>query len=188
MITVDDITGHDMHAATVMGQVGSMLRQANPRPSPYSPASAVTALGAACSVLPIEPGGTLVHARLDPVHNGPRWRLTWSNAVHPPPLLRTPDAHVALLTEHDIFLHQDFGHPTAPSTSAHSLRARPCCSIPTGSSSAPATTSTPPSQELVALLARHGDGSLPHLVRRISKPLADPHPGDDVVVLAVRVP
>ncbi|MER5903313.1 hypothetical protein ABT150_24950 [Streptomyces mirabilis] len=42
--------------------------------------------------------------------------------------------------------------------------------------------------ELVALLARHGDGSLPHLVRRISKRLADPHPGDDVVVLAVRVP
>lgn len=41
---------------------------------------------------------------------------------------------------------------------------------------------------LVAVLARHGDGPLPDLVRRISMRLADPHPADDVVVLAVRVP
>ncbi|MEU9991502.1 SpoIIE family protein phosphatase [Streptomyces sp. NPDC048045] len=41
---------------------------------------------------------------------------------------------------------------------------------------------------LAGLLARHGDGPLPDLVRRISKRLADPRPGDDVVVLAVRVP
>ncbi|MFE2070432.1 SpoIIE family protein phosphatase [Streptomyces sp. NPDC059467] len=188
IITVGDITGHDMHAATVMGQVRSMLRQATLDHPPYSPATAVTALEAACSVLPIEANGTLVHARLDPVHNGPGWRLTWSNAGHPPPLLRTPDAHVALLTEHDILLHQDFGP-------AHRTEHRR--TLPPGSTlllytdglvERPGHDIDAAIAELVALLARHGDGSLPHLVRRISKRLADPHPGDDVVVLAVRVP
>lgn len=36
-VTVGDITGHDMHAATVMGQIRSMLRQAtldHPRTAP----------------------------------------------------------------------------------------------------------------------------------------------------------
>ncbi|MEU5538523.1 SpoIIE family protein phosphatase [Streptomyces sp. NPDC020362] len=42
--------------------------------------------------------------------------------------------------------------------------------------------------QLVSLPARHGDDPLPDLVRRISKRLADPHPGDNVVVLAVHVP
>ncbi|MFF2127389.1 PP2C family protein-serine/threonine phosphatase [Streptomyces olivochromogenes] len=126
-------------------------------------------------------------ARLDPVHNGPRWRLTWSTAGHPPPLLRTPDAHVALLTEHDILLHQDFG----PSHRIEHQRTLPPGSTlllhTDGLIERPSHDIDTAIAELVALLARHGDGSLPHLVRRISKRLADPHPGDDVVVLAVRV-
>ncbi|GAA3274019.1 hypothetical protein [Streptomyces lavendulae] len=51
-----------MHAATITGQVRSLLRQ--------------TTLDAACSVLPTETGGTLVHARLDPVDGSPHWTLT----------------------------------------------------------------------------------------------------------------
>ncbi|MFI1446107.1 SpoIIE family protein phosphatase [Streptomyces virginiae] len=42
--------------------------------------------------------------------------------------------------------------------------------------------------QLVALLARHGDRPLPELIHRISNRPADPTPGDDVVVLALRVP
>ncbi|WP_328965513.1 SpoIIE family protein phosphatase [Streptomyces virginiae] len=42
--------------------------------------------------------------------------------------------------------------------------------------------------QLVALLARHGDLPLPELLHRISDRPADPAPGDDVVVLALRVP
>ncbi len=70
MVTVGDITGHDMHAATVMGQIRSMLRQATLDHPPHSPATALAALDAACAVLPIEAGGTLVHARLDPAAPG----------------------------------------------------------------------------------------------------------------------
>ncbi|MEU6897466.1 SpoIIE family protein phosphatase [Streptomyces virginiae] len=39
MVTVGDITGHDMHAATVMGRVRSMLRRATLDRPPYSPPS-----------------------------------------------------------------------------------------------------------------------------------------------------
>ncbi|MFB7784811.1 hypothetical protein ACFY0N_38810 [Streptomyces vinaceus] len=37
----------------------------------------------------METSGTLVHGRLDPVDGSPDWTLTWSNAGHPPPLMRT---------------------------------------------------------------------------------------------------
>ncbi|MFI1769943.1 PP2C family protein-serine/threonine phosphatase [Streptomyces sp. NPDC020800] len=146
-ITVGDITGHGRHAATVMGRVRSMLRPATLDHPPYSPARAVAALEVACSIRPIK-AGTLVHARLAPVRDGPGWYLTWCNAGHPPLLLRTPDAHVALLTEHDILLHQSLGgfHRTdhrrtlSPGSTlllyTDGLIERP--GTPTGSSSAPA--------------------------------------------------
>lgn len=42
--------------------------------------------------------------------------------------------------------------------------------------------------QLAALLVSHGDKPLPELLRRISNRLADPPPGDDVVMLALRIP
>ncbi len=188
MVTVGDITGHDIHAATIMGQIRSMLRQATLDHPPYSPATALTALDTACSILPLEAGGTLVHARLDPADGGPGWTLTWSNAGHPPPLLRTPDGRVALLEEHDILLHRDLGP-------FHRTEARR--DLPAGSTLLFYTDGLIERRghdidaslaQLVALLARHGDRPLPELLHRISNRPADPAPGDDVVVLALRVP
>ncbi|MGW4913967.1 PP2C family protein-serine/threonine phosphatase [Streptomyces sp. NPDC004270] len=96
----------------------------------------------------------------------------------PPPLLRTPDAHVTLLTEHDILLHQDFGpsHRTE-----HRLTLPPHSTLllyTDGLVEHPGHDIDAGIAQLVALLARHGDEPLPHLVRRISRRLADPHPGD----------
>ncbi|MFI5670880.1 SpoIIE family protein phosphatase [Streptomyces sp. NPDC051704] len=188
MITVGDITGHDMHAATIMGQVRSMLRQATLDHPPYSPATALTALDAACSALPMETSGTLVHARLDPVDDSPDWTLTCSNAGHPPPLLRTPDGHVTQLVEHDVLLHRSLGpfHRTE--------HQRP---LPPGSTLLLYTDGLVERRgrdmdaavaQLISLLARHGRRPLDELLRRISNRLADPAPEDDVVLLAVRTP
>ncbi|MEU9237603.1 GAF domain-containing SpoIIE family protein phosphatase [Streptomyces subrutilus] len=188
MITVGDITGHDMHAATVMGQVRSMLRQATLDHPPYSPATALHALEAACSALPIEAGGTLVHARLDRADGGPDWRLTWSNAGHPPPLLRTPDGRVTSLVEHDILLHRGLG----PFRRTEHRR-----DLPAGSTLLLYTDGLIERRghdidasiaQLVALFARHGDRPMGDLLRRITSRPATPAPGDDVVVLALRVP
>jgi hypothetical protein len=50
-LTVGDIAGHDMSAATIMGQVRSMLRQADFDHPDRGPAAAVTAVENACTVL-----------------------------------------------------------------------------------------------------------------------------------------
>lgn len=188
MFTVGDITGHDMHAATIMGQIRSMLRQATLDHPPYSPAAALTALEAACSALPVEAGGTLVHARLDLADGGPDWTLTWSNAGHLPPLLRTPDGRVTTLVEHDVLLHAGLG----PFQRTEARRA-----LPAGSTLLLYTDGLIERRghdidaciaQLVALLAHHGDRPPAELLRLISRP-PDPAPGDDdVVVLALRVP
>ncbi|MFF4297300.1 GAF domain-containing SpoIIE family protein phosphatase [Streptomyces vinaceus] len=188
MITVGDITGHDMHAATIMGQIRSMLRQATLDHPPHSPATALTALDAACSVLPMEASGTLVHARLDPVVSSPDWTLTWSNAGHPPPLLRTPDGHVTELVEHDLLLHRSLGpfdrtehqRPLAPGSTL--------LLYTDGLVERRGRDMDAAVAQLISLLARHGRRPLDEVLRRINTRLADPAPEDDIVLLAVRTP
>ncbi|MFD4867068.1 SpoIIE family protein phosphatase [Streptomyces sp. NPDC058412] len=188
MVTVGDITGHDMHAATIMGQIRSMLRQATLDHPPYSPATALTALDAACQVLPIEAGGTLVHARLDLADDSPDWTLTWSNAGHPPPLIRTPDGHVTQLVEHDVLFHRSLG---PFDRTEHRRRLSPGSTLllyTDGLVERRGHDMNAAVAQLVALLARHGGRPLDELLRRISNRLADPPPEDDVVLLAVRTP
>jgi serine phosphatase RsbU (regulator of sigma subunit) len=101
-ITVGDITGHDMRAAAVMGQVRSMLRQADLH-NDLSPAGAVTAVEESCERLSLEATGTLIHGHLRPA-GGAAWRLTWTNAGHPPLLLCHLDGQTEQLGEHDLLL------------------------------------------------------------------------------------
>lgn len=188
MVTVGDITGHDTHAATVMGQIRSMLRQATLDHPPYSPARALTALEAACSVLPVEASGTLLHARLDHADAGPDWTLTWSNAGHPPPLLRTPDGRVTTLVQHDVLLHRGLG----PFQRTEHRR-----DLPAGSTLLLYTDGLVEHRghdieasiaQLVGLLARHGDRPPAELVHLLCGRPAHLDSADDVVVLALRVP
>lgn len=188
IITVGDITGHDMHAATIMGQVRSMLRQATLDHPPYSPATALTALDAACSVLPMETSGTLVHARLDPVDGSHDWTLTWSNAGHPPPLLRTPDGNVAQLLEHDVLLHPSLGPFDRTEHQRPLLPGSTLLLYTDGLVERRGHDMDTAVAQLVALLARHGNRPLDEVLRRISNRLAQPAPEDDVVLLAVRTP
>ncbi|WP_160145160.1 SpoIIE family protein phosphatase [Actinacidiphila yanglinensis] len=86
-LTIGDIAGHDLDAATSMSQLRSMLRViAYDRPDPDSPAECLARLDRVVEGLDIAPLVTVVHANLVPRPGG-RWRVAWSNAGHPPPLL-----------------------------------------------------------------------------------------------------
>ncbi|MFE4633602.1 PP2C family protein-serine/threonine phosphatase [Streptomyces sp. NPDC056773] len=114
-LTVGDITGHDMRAAALMGQVRSMLRQADHDHPGKGPDQALTALERACRRLDLPASGTAFHAHLRPAADG-YWHLKWSNAGHPAPLLATADGVVESLTEHDVLLH--YSLPPGPRTCA----------------------------------------------------------------------
>jgi serine phosphatase RsbU (regulator of sigma subunit) len=66
-LTVGDITGHDMRAATIMGQVRSMLRQADLDLHQQGPAQILTAVEDASYTLSLDATGTLIHAHLSPL-------------------------------------------------------------------------------------------------------------------------
>ncbi|MFF0216028.1 GAF domain-containing SpoIIE family protein phosphatase [Streptomyces vinaceus] len=103
-VTVGDITGHDMQAAAVMGQIRSMLRQADHDFPGRGPDQSMTAVERAWLRLGIEASCTMIHAHLTPDLDG-SWHLKWSNAGHPPPLLADPDGTVEHLVRHDVLLH-----------------------------------------------------------------------------------
>lgn len=139
------------------GTTASTTRGPGPRACRPTAAAALTALDAACSILPMETSGTLVHARLDPVDDSPDWTLAWSNAGHPPPLLRPPDGHVTKLLEHDAMLHRSLG-PFDRTEHRRSLLPGSTLLLSTeglvehrGQDMDAAVT------QLIALLARHGD-------------------------------
>ncbi|MFI5762418.1 SpoIIE family protein phosphatase [Streptomyces sp. NPDC051563] len=187
-LTVGDITGHDMRAAALMGQVRSMLRQADHDHPGEGPEEALGALERACRRLDLPASGTAVHAYVRPVADG-HWHLKWSNAGHPAPLLLTPDGAVESLTEHDVLLHHAL--PPGPRTCG--------------------TRSLPPGSTLLlytdGLIEERGT-DIDENVERLARELAAAPPGirlhallrslldavgpreaeDDTVLFAVRVP
>ncbi|WP_406146824.1 GAF domain-containing SpoIIE family protein phosphatase [Streptomyces sp. NBC_01012] len=185
MLSIGDIIGHDVQAAAVMGQVRSMLRQATLGHSAHSPAAALDAVDRAFEALPLGPGATAVHARLDA--DAGRWHLTWSNAGHPAPLLRTPDGRVSLLDPHDLIL---LGAPSGLPRHDHA------CELPLGSVLLLYTDGLVERRDTdidttiaqaAATLSAHGDQPLRQLLEALSHGLADAPQRDDVAVLVVRV-
>jgi GAF domain-containing protein len=187
-ITVGDITGHDMNAAATMGQVRSMLRQADFDHRGQGPARAVTAMERACHALPLDATGTLVHAHLHPAPGGGGWNLTWTNAGHPPPLVAGPDGRTERLDQHELLLwpgKRDY-HRTgyqrllSPGTTlllyTDGLVERRRQDIDQAIGLAARALTAASGQPLAGLGA--------HLTGRIAGPAAE----DDVVMLLVRVP
>ncbi|MGW1596146.1 PP2C family protein-serine/threonine phosphatase [Streptomyces sp. NPDC002343] len=86
---IGDVVGHDLRAAADMSQLRSMLRalyyDQNVPPSTCL-ARLDHIMHAALSETPI---ATVLLARLEPADGS--WRLRWSSAGHPPPLLLLPD-------------------------------------------------------------------------------------------------
>ncbi|MCX4448159.1 GAF domain-containing SpoIIE family protein phosphatase [Streptomyces sp. NBC_01789] len=185
MLSIGDVIGHDVRAATVMGQIRSMLRQASLDDPAHSPATALDAIDRAIDTLPLGLGATSVHARLD-LDDG-RWQLTWSNAGHPPPLLHTPDGGVSILDDHDLIL---LGTSDNPPRHDHTR------DLPPGSVLLLYTDGLVERRDedidagaahTAAVLARHADKPLPLLLEALSTGLSEIPQRDDVAVLVVRV-
>ncbi|HZZ52505.1 MAG TPA: SpoIIE family protein phosphatase, partial [Pseudonocardia sp.] len=123
-VTVGDITGHDMHAATVMGQVRSMLRQGTWDHPGQSPAAVLTALEQACAGIGLGASGSLVHGHLRRLPDRPgHWLWRWVNAGHPPPLHLRPGSPARLLEGHGILF--GFGHLTPRDRCTHEVVLEP---------------------------------------------------------------
>lgn len=184
-VAVGDITGHDMQAATIMGQTRSMLRQAMLDHPHHGPAAAVTALEQACKVLDLNVTGTLLFGRLVPASAG--WEFTWTNAGHPWPLLVQPDGRVQNLQAHDLLLHPGLD---AGRRSDHRrwlgmgsvLLLYTDGLVERRGGSIEETT-----EQVARTLADHRHEPLPDLLNALAA-VAGRDPSDDIALLAVRVP
>ncbi|MFF5187400.1 SpoIIE family protein phosphatase [Streptomyces sp. NPDC000345] len=102
-LAVGDVVGHDLEAAAGMAQVRNMLRayawfQQEP------PSLIVERLDEAIQHITDVTMATMIFARVEPAHDG-HWRLSWTNAGHPPPLLISRDGLTHYLTDgHGILL------------------------------------------------------------------------------------
>ncbi len=95
-LVVGDVVGHDLQAATVMGQLRSMFR-AVAMVEALAPSAAIRRLDELAVALAVTTFTTLFYGRLRRDADGAR--LTWCNAGHVPPLVVLPDGSRRTLTE-----------------------------------------------------------------------------------------
>ena len=142
-LSVGDIIGHALHAATLMGQVRSMLRQAAWSHPDQSPSRILRAFERATLGLGLQAAGTALLAHLSLRRRrplGPDLDQRRAPAADPAP----PGRRAELLDDHDIlFGFAALATCPAATTSATSPRASRCSSTPTAWSNAAAATSTP---------------------------------------------
>lgn len=97
VLAIGDVVGHDLAAAVRMGQLRNMLR-ALAYDSEADPAVVMRCLDKVMQGLTGIELVTAVIARVHTPVQG-RWRLDWTNAGHPPPLLAQPDGRTLLLED-----------------------------------------------------------------------------------------
>ncbi|MFC9188833.1 SpoIIE family protein phosphatase [Streptomyces cyaneofuscatus] len=85
-LSIGDVVGHDLRAATEMTKVSSMLRAFAYAGGPSGPAHTLSRLDEVTQGVSDVALVTALHAVLRPA-GGHRWDVTLSNAGHPPPLL-----------------------------------------------------------------------------------------------------
>jgi serine phosphatase RsbU (regulator of sigma subunit) len=192
-LTVGDITGHDMRAATIMGQVRSMLRQADLDLHQQGPAQILTAVEDASYALSLDATGTLIHAHLSPLdsasHNSAgSWSLTWTNAGHPPMLLAGPDGRVERLAEHGVLMWP--GAKRFPRTDQQRtlLPGSTLLLYTDGLIEHRGRSLDDAIDRAAAILSAGSAGQpLPDLVRQLTNEIASPRADDDLALLAVRI-
>ncbi|WP_084964801.1 SpoIIE family protein phosphatase [Thermoactinospora rubra] len=93
-VVIGDVVGHDLEAASGMAQVCNMLR-AYAGEIEEPPSKIVERLDEAVARMAQATMATVVFARVEPTDKG--WRLRWTNAGHPPPLLVERDGRTRFL-------------------------------------------------------------------------------------------
>ncbi|MEU1274207.1 SpoIIE family protein phosphatase [Streptomyces sp. NPDC005799] len=102
-LAVGDVVGHDLEAAAGMAQVRNMLR-AYAWSQQEPPSRIVERLDEAIQHITDVSMATVILARIEAEEHG-HWRLSWTNAGHPPPLLISRDGLTEYLTAaHGILL------------------------------------------------------------------------------------
>ncbi len=114
VLVVGDVTGHDIAAAAMMGQLRNLVRgTAYDRSEP--PASVLSRVDRALQGLQVDTLATVVLARIEQTDSDRQQglrRLRWSNAGHPPPAVLRADGTVELLDRpSDLLLGFDPGSP-----------------------------------------------------------------------------
>ncbi|MDX3659677.1 SpoIIE family protein phosphatase [Streptomyces sp. ID05-26A] len=190
-VTIGDITGHDMQATTKMGQIRSMLRQADLDHPDAGPARVVSALEHANVTLGVNASGTLVHAHLRPTNAG-YWELTWTNAGHPHPLLRRPHGDVDAVGGHDLMI---FPGMAPPQRTTHRVTLTPGTCVlfySDGLIERPghdrARDIDVGAAHVISVVAQHGERPLPELLDLLADDVGGIGPDDDIALLAIRVP
>ena len=189
VVAVGDITGHDIGAAALMGQVRNMLRQAAWDRPDGTPSAVVTSLEQACQHLGVDAHGTLLQAHLRPHRDGTgRWSMTWTNAGHPPPIVLDAAGSTTMPTGHDML----FGYPNLnPRARAdHHMTLEPGTVVvlyTDGLIERRGVDLDESTARLRALLTELHGRSPQQIVDTVVDVLAGDRAEDDVVVLAVRV-
>ena len=160
LLAIGDVTGHDRRAAAAMGQVRNLLRGLA-YDSSDGPATLLTRLDRAMLGLRLDALATAVVARVETVDGSPDRVLRWSNAGHPPLVVRGPDGVVTVLeADDDLMLGID------PETPRRERSAR----------LAPGTTLVMFTDGLIERRDRDLDEGLDRLVARLAS-LPDIDPG-----------
>lgn len=185
-VMVGDVTGHDMDAAARMGQLRSTLR-AFAWDHPDLPSSWLSRLDRANAGLGLDSIATALAGRIDAVPGG--YRLQWSSAGHPPPVLVHRDGGARSLgfrSGNDLLLGID---PSRPRRN-HLQDLAPGDTLLLYTDGLVERRGRLLQDSLDALTV--AAGGLAHLapdelVRRLADGLVGGHPSDDVALLAVQV-
>ncbi|WP_329281281.1 SpoIIE family protein phosphatase [Streptomyces sp. NBC_01451] len=114
-LAIGDVVGHDLEAAAGMAQVRNMLR-AYAWAMQEPPSQIVERLDEAVLHITDVAMATMVLARIEETHDG-QWKLSWTNAGHPPPLLISHDGLADYLTDaHGILLGTGSQKPRTDAT------------------------------------------------------------------------
>ncbi len=105
-IVIGDVAGHDITAATAMGQLRGLIRSACWDTDEPSPDIVLARVDRLLRVLGLPVIATAALLRASPPADGDdAWSVECANAGHPPVLMRTPDGEVEVFCDdHDLLL------------------------------------------------------------------------------------